>query len=66
MPRHANFQNVQGLDLPIVADFGNPAYDASTSHLQAYEAWNLGRFLYFRFHERNWIPKKALGKYNRE
>jgi hypothetical protein len=31
-----------------------------------YEYYNIGRFLYFRFDEKNWIPKKALHHYNRE
>jgi len=66
MPWQANFQNVQGPDLPIVVDFRNPQYDARAAYLQDYEAWNLGYFLYFRFDEWNWIPKKALGQYNRE
>jgi len=66
MPRHGSFQDVPRLVLPVIVDFGNPNYKAGISHLQLFESCNLGRFLYFRFNERNWIPKKALNQYNRE
>jgi len=49
-----------------MVDPRNPNYDTGIPHLQLYEYWNLGRFLYFQFDERNWIPKKALNQYNRE
>jgi hypothetical protein len=66
MPRHASFQDVRAQILPIIVDVGNPNYDPGVPHLQLYEYWNIGRFLWFRFDERNWIPKKALTQYNRE
>src|SRR5437868_104658 len=66
MPRHASFTNIPRLVLPVVVDIGNPNYDPGVPHLQLYEYWNVGRFLYFRFDERNWIPKRALTQYNRE
>jgi hypothetical protein len=66
MPRHASFYDIGRLDIPTVVDFGNPRFDPGIPHLQLYEQWNLGRFLYFRFDERNWLPKKAIAQYNRE
>jgi len=66
MPRHGSFQDVPNLVLPVIVEFGNPNYEAGISHLPLFESWNLGRFFYFRFDERNWIPKKALNQYNWE
>ena len=69
MPRRANYTNIPLIALPVVAQFGNvnPAeYDGVLTNLQCYEYYQIGRFLYFRFDDQNWIPKTALGHYNRE
>ena len=69
MPRRANYTNIPRIALPVVVQFGNgnPAeYDGVLPNLQCYEYNQIGRFLYFRFDDKNWIPKKALGHYNRE
>lgn len=66
MPRHASYLDIGQLHIPQINDFGNPQFDATIPHLQLYETWNVGRFLYFRFDERNWLPKKAIAHYNRE
>ena len=69
MPRRANYTNIPRIALPVVGAFGNynPAeYDEVLTNLQCYEYYQIGQFLYFRFDDKNWIPKKATGHYNRE
>ena len=69
MPRHSSYIDIARLRLPMVGNFGNinhGDYDPAVVRLHMYEYYHIGRFLYFRFDERNWIPKKALHYYNRE
>jgi len=66
MPRHANFQNVDRLDLSIMGNFGIVQYNPNVPNIQLYQYYNVGRFLYFRFDERNCKPKSALQLYNQE
>ncbi|KAF8451391.1 hypothetical protein BGX38DRAFT_1183101 [Terfezia claveryi] len=69
MPRRANYTEIERLRLPVIGKFGhvNPAdYDPAVVRLHMYEYYNIGRFLYFRFDEKNWIPKKAIHHYNQE
>ncbi|KAF8434019.1 hypothetical protein BGX38DRAFT_1221143 [Terfezia claveryi] len=60
---------IERLRLPVIGKFGhvNPAdYDPAVVRLHMYEYYDIGRFLYFRFDEKNWIPKKAIYHYNQE
>ncbi|KAF8433849.1 hypothetical protein BGX38DRAFT_1221702 [Terfezia claveryi] len=69
MPCRANYTEIERLRLPVIGKFGhvNPAdYDPAVVRLHMYEYYNIGQFLYFRFDEKNWIPKKAIHHYNQE
>ena len=68
MPYDSNHHTPR-LVLPITMNFGNinPAdHDPIVPRVQLYKYYILGKFLYFRFDNRNWGPKIALNQYNRE
>jgi len=68
MPRHSSHV-VPRLVLPITVNFGNANsidYDLSVPPVQLYKYYLLGKFLYFRFDNRNLHPKIALNQYNCE
>ncbi|KAF8441126.1 hypothetical protein BGX38DRAFT_1204931 [Terfezia claveryi] len=69
MPCRANYTEIKHLRLPVIGNFDNvnPAdYDPAVVRLHMYAYYNIGRFLYFWFDKKNWIPKKVIHHYNWE